>query len=216
MTGPEPQPQQATAETQPERTAEMEERAKTPADPPIAIQLQTERERLQSHLADLDRTVKEIDQELGQIASRMEGVAEPKVMEGLRSRRRQLTHRREDLLQERPLWVRKQEAISQEEQLATLQLHLAARRNAQHEGVEIADKLRSTLGVVEGLYQRWKEWSATDRRLKDTLRSLAPDKMNASPDYSWTTAVDENFQQAIEQVVKELHRSRAALDSWTA
>jgi hypothetical protein len=216
MTGPKQRLPQASLQNGPKGAAEMAERAKTPPDPAIAIQVQPEREILQSRLADLDQTVRQIDQELGQIASRMEGVGEPKVMEGLRSRRRQLTHRREDLLQERPTWVSRLEALTQEEQRAAIDVHLAARRNAQHEGVDVADKLRSALGVVEGLYQRWREWSETDRKLKDMVRSLAPDQVTACPDFSWVTAVDQIFQQSIEQVLKERHRSEAALKSRAA
>ncbi len=75
----------------------------------------------------------------------------------------------------------------------------------------IADRLRQSLGVLEGLYQSWKEWEETDRRLKDTLRSLAPDRMSELPNFSWITAVDQNFQQAIVQVIAERVRAEMEL-----
>jgi hypothetical protein len=180
-------------------------------DPASQGQPLTAAEIAKGHLDEIDKTVREIDLELAQIASRIEGVGDYKVMEALRSRRRQLTLRRDDLLQERPLWVRKLEHIAREEQRATIELHLTARRNAHHEGVAVAEKLRSALGVVEGLHQQWVQWSETDRRLKDMVRSLAPDRMGQVPDFSWTTGIDGNFTAALIQVIGECHRSESAL-----
>ena len=215
MTDPQQKPSGAAAPAA-ETGREMDVSRPEGTGPMVLDQPSAAKERCQSQLADLDHAVEGINQELGQIASRMEGVADAKVMEGLRSRRRQLTQRREDLLLERPMWARKLDAIAREEQQAVVTLHLAARRNAHHEGVAIADRLRSALGVVGGLYQAWREWAETDRRLKDTLRSLAPDRMTEVPEFSYATAMDAAFQQAIALALGELQKSKKELQRRSA
>src|SRR5205807_6332951 len=122
-------------------------------------------------------------------------------------KRRTFEQRLEELASQEEILTRHLETIAEKERVSTVELHLTARRNAHHEGVAIADRLRQALGVVEGLYASWREWAETERQLKDILRSLAPERMSEVPDYSYATAVDQNLQQAIGQVLSELHRS---------
>jgi len=126
----------------------------------------------------------------------------------LHAKRRTFEQRLEELASQEEILTRHLETIAEKERVSSVELHLTARRNAHHEGVAIADKLRSAVGVVEGLHQSWREWSETDRRLKDTLRSLAPERMTELPEFSYATAIDQNFQQAIGQVIREYHRSQ--------
>lgn len=129
----------------------------------------------------------------------------------LHTTQRALRERLEELAGAQQVLSRHLNVLSEQERADTVLVHLAARRNAQHEGIAIADKLRSAVMVVQGLYERWQEWSETDRGLKDTLRSLAPDQMTASPDYGWATAVDQNFVAAVQQLVGEAQRAEREL-----
>jgi hypothetical protein len=183
-----------------------------PEGGPPASQAQppTERERCQGILDALDQEVREIDVELPQLSTRMVS-ADHKQMEGLRARGTQLRRRRETLVAERPLWVRRLDVIGREEQVAAIELHLTARRNAQHEGGAIADKLREALKVVDALYQQWSQWSEADRKLKDMIRSLDASRMTDAPDFGWITSVDQNFAGALNLVTAECRRSESAL-----
>jgi hypothetical protein len=134
----------------------------------------------------------------------------------LHAKRRTFEQLLDELASQEEILTRHLETIIEKERVSRVELHLTARRNTHHEGVAVADKLRSALGVVEGLYEKWKEWAETDRRLKDTLRSLAPDRMTELPEFSYATAMDQTFQQAIGLALKECHRSLADLQRRSA
>ncbi len=181
--------------------------------------LEKERERIQSSLDALHHQratavegVQKLDQQI-ETATLAYTAAENTKLTSLHAKRRTFEARLEDLARQDEILTRHLESIVEKERVSTVELHLTARRNAHHEGTAIADKLRSALVVVEQLYQSWKEWQDTDRRLKDTIRSLAPNRMMEIPDYSYATAIDQNFQQTIGQVLGELHRGESALRS---
>jgi hypothetical protein len=112
---------------------------------------------------------------------------------------------------------RQKEHLARQEHQAKIALCLTARRNAQHEGVAVADKIRESLSVLSRLYGQWKEWQETDRRLKDSMRD---DKSQLSnevqlPEFAWVSAMDATFQQAVGQVINEAARSARELQRRT-
>ncbi len=179
--------------------------------------LEKDRLRIQSSLDAVQRQrvsavegLQKLDQQIER-ATIATGAADSTKLTSLHAKRRTFEQRLEELASQEEILTRHLGTIAQKERVSTVELHLTARRNAHHEGVAMADKLRSALAVVEGLYQSWKEWSEIERRLKDTLRSLAPDRMTELPEFSYATAIDQAFQTALGQVISESRRSESAL-----
>lgn len=200
-----------------ERAAEMELSANKSTTGGIDSQLSTERERIQVSLNTLQyqratavEGLQKLDQQIEKATLATNAAGSTKLT-SLHAKRRTFEQRLEELASQEEILARHLETIAEKERVSTVELHLTARRNAHHEGVVIADKLRSALGTVEGLYQSWREWEAIERRLKDTVRSLAPDRMTELPEFSYATAIDQTFQQAISQVIREYHRSQRDL-----
>jgi len=183
----------------------------------VSDQLQKDRVRSQSSLEALNHQragvvegLQKLDQQIEK-ATLAVNVADSTKLTNLHAKRRSFEQRLEELASQEAILTRHLESIGEKEKMSTVELHLTARRNAHHEGVAIADRLRQALGVVEGLYASWTEWAERERQLKDTLRSLAPDRMSECPNFSYATAIDQNFQQAIGQALVELHRSQKEL-----
>ena len=202
-----------------ETGGEMEESRSEGQGPMVSGHLREDRERSQSSLDTLHHQrattlegLQKLEQQIEK-ATLAVNVADSTKLTNLHAKRRSFEQRLEELASQEKILTRHLESIAERERVSTVELHLTARRNAHYEGVAIADRLRQALGVVEGLYASWTEWAERERQLKDTLRSLAPDRMSESPNFSYATAIDQNFQQAIGQVLGELHRSESALRS---
>jgi len=209
----------ATAEKSKETGREMEERANEQAQGGSGSQVSAAIGKAKRSLDTLHYQRQTTMEGLQKIQASIEkatltpGAANSTKLTSLHAKRRSFEERLQELASEEEILTRHLEALAQQERASTVELHLAARRNAHHEGRAIADRLRQSLGVLEGLYQSWKEWQETDRRLKDTLRDERGQLPNEvqMPDLSWVCALDANFQQAIAQVLAELHRSESAL-----
>jgi len=155
--------------------------------------------------------LQKLDQQIEK-ATLAAGAADGTKLTSLHAKRRTFEQRLGELASQEEILSRHLESIAEKQRVSTVELHLTARRNAHHEGVAIADRLRQALGVVEGLYASWTEWAERERQLKDTLRSLATDRMSECPNFSYACAVDQNFQMALGQMIAECRRSQKDLE----
>src|SRR5206468_6405115 len=97
--------------------------------------------------------------------------------------------------------------IVRQEQEARVDNAARARQELQTSGAEVATKLRQGLAVVGQLFSEWRELKEGERIAKDVVRSLAPNRMGECPDFSFATAVDPNFEQAVAVALVECHKS---------
>jgi hypothetical protein len=105
--------------------------------------------------------------------------------------------------------------VAREEEQGRIEDAAKSRQQLQISGAEVATKLRQGLAVVGQLSAELTEFRQRERVGKDILRSVAPARMSECPDFDWAVGVDANFQQAIGQVLSELHRSLADLQRRT-
>jgi hypothetical protein len=212
----------STASSPGERAAEMELSANRTGTGGRDSHLSGDRERCQDSLNALHHRratalegLQQIEADIEKATLASNGATGTK-LSSLYQKKRALVTQLEEFDGQETILTRHLETIIEKERVSTVELHLTARRNAHHEGVVVADKLRAALGVVGGLYEKWREWSEIERRLKDTLRSLAPDRMTELPEFSYSTAMDARFQQAIGLALAELHGSLKELQRRSA
>jgi hypothetical protein len=204
------QEQHGTGAAAAETLSEMESSAATTTNPVPEVAHSVLRERCQSQLAQIDHNLGTVDESIADLEAKIESSAMDK-REPLRGKLRAFRQRREDLLADRALVERQLASIARQEQEGRVEDTARVRQQLQKDGAEVADKLRQGLVVVEGLFVEWLELKNRERVTKDILRSLAPERMSDLPEFSFTCAVDGNFEVALGQAIRECHRSQSDL-----
>jgi len=89
---------------------------------------------------------------------------------------------------------------------------LATRRGSQEAAALVAEEIRTLIGEVAELWQKFRALQEEDRVNADIVRPISPNRLDEVPTFSWTVGVDHAFAFAISQVIGESARSRQALD----
>ncbi len=227
MTTPEPQDQLS----QPENTTSLGER---PMDTPAPVSLPPEpadssereapatareakvnqRDRMKDRQAKLDHHRESVLAGIAKLHADLDKLSEEKVDQRLSLRKKIKTF--EDELgvigEEQADLDRLKDVIAREEGRSVIEEAVRTRASLQKEGVEVAATLRKGLVIVGALFSEWRELRDRERMAKDTVRSLAPQRMGECPDFSYTTCVHPNFEQAIASALSECQKSLEDLD----
>jgi hypothetical protein len=132
--------------------------------------------------------------------------------EKLRVQKRNLQQRVEDLREDLSAGVRRREHLEHLLQQNAAQDAQERRVVEQKHGTEVAAEIRTTLQTLEGLFHRWNLHREQEQLAVNILRSLAPERVNALPTYSYATAVDSGLESSLKQVCVELHRTERRLE----
>ena len=174
-------------------------------------------EQATARLSDLDAEIAAVESQLGELEVELEEALDDKTrLESLRVKRRKLRARKDDLVAERPLLERRLGNIQVLEQRMKADLQVAVRRVVQAEGENVARKIRDLIAQLDNRFQRWYALSEQDRVAKDTLRTLAPDRLNEIASFAWNTGVDQMFPTALKMVIAESQKAERILERRSA
>ena len=156
-------------------------------------------------LAAIDSDLKELEFDLEQ------ALDHPKRKKSLHDKRRKLEAEREDVLREIPLLEKDAKVARTLEDEASADLQLAIRRALQAEGVAIGEQIRTLISDLSDRFRRWQELGEQDRRARDTILSTDSLRTHEVPTFSWATSIDQTFEGALIEVIRESARCEAAL-----
>lgn len=139
--------------------------------------------------------------------------ADPAKLATLYRKRRSFEERLNELAGEEEVHTRHLEQLTRQEQQARVEEAVERRKATQAEGLGIADVIRHTVGLLGNQVAELLELKNRERVCQDVLRSLAADRMQELPTFSYACAVDDNFQIALIDVIKECRRSAGDLQT---
>jgi len=166
---------------------------------------------LASRQAQLDQHRQGVVQEITKASADLEMVPEAEVTKRLSVRKtiKALEDQLGMIAEEQADLDRQKEALLQKEHQARVEEVARTQKEVQKNGLAAADTMRHTLGLLEQQYGQWRELKERERICRDILRSLGPS--SEQPFFSFATGVDDNFEIALGQAFRELHRSQADL-----
>lgn len=156
-------------------------------------------------LAAIDSDLKELELDLEQVLDH------PKRKKSLHEKRRKLEADREDILRELPLLEKDAKAARNLEDESFADLQLSIRRALQSEGAEIGTQIRTLISDLNERFRRWQELGEEDRRARDTILSTDSLRTHEVPTWSWATGIDQAFEGALAEVIRERARCEATL-----
>ena len=171
-----------------------------------------ERDRLGSHLTDHHREVQALERNLAELdrARQAHLVEHPKGLEAIRTKRRELVQKRDDLTEEMTL-LEAHVGEAQARQVETLAtLHVAIRRRCQAEGAVVSAGMRTTITELEEAFDKWISWARSDQRAKDLLLGISSNS-SSIPTFSWSTALNTTFAETIREVIRRKDQATSEL-----
>ncbi len=171
-------------------------------------------DRLGRHLTSHHREAKALERDLSNL-DRERGttlVDHPKELEAIRTKRREMVQRRDDLTDEMVLLESKVGEAQQEQVEALATLHIAIRRKVQGEGAAVAAGMRKSICTLEKAFDMYLTLAREDQRAKDVLVGISSHSSdNSVPTFSYATAVNGRCAESIRSVVQEKDKAESEL-----
>ena len=159
-----------------------------------------------------DRQLAAIETDLKALEFDLELVLEqPKRRKALHEKRRKLEAERQDILTEIPLHEENAKAARMHEDEAFADLQLSIRRALQSEGTAIGEQIRTLISDLHDRFRRWQELGEEDRRARDILLGVDSVRTHEVPTFSWATSIDQTFEGALAEVIREGQRCDTTL-----
>jgi hypothetical protein len=167
------------------------------------------KEQAEARLLDHHTEIAAVESEIGKLDVEATQVLDDKKrLEVVRTKRRKLKARLEDLAAERVLMEKQCANLQATEKEISIERQIEFRQRVQAEAVQVAEKIRKL--ILEDLatrFQRWQELQGQDRRAKDLIRSLDQARMSAVPDFSWSTSLDASLAVTLQETIRECKRA---------
>ncbi len=174
--------------------------------------VEEEREITKRTVAAIAAQITTVEGDLRGLETRLDGASLAGTeREKLRSQRRELRQRLEDLREDHEDGHRRLEAVKLELQQIAVQGAHARRVMLHKQGAEVATEIRKVVHSLDDLFHRWRQYRDESRLAVDVVRSIAPDRVNELPTFSYACGVDATFEAVISQVCAESHKKEREL-----
>jgi hypothetical protein len=186
---------------------------------------ETHRTRMVESQAELDRHRTSVLEGMKRLHKQLDAIPEIEVEKrlGVRGKIKVFEAQLEQVAEEQASLDRQKETLRREEERALIEQYRQSLKTAQIEGTVVAGKVRDLiLRVLLPLRRQLDQWGEQERLARSNL--LVPAKIEEgtgrripghantdAPHFSYATAIDGHFHEAIAQVILEAQRSEADL-----